>query len=176
MASCPCDACNLQFLVRSAPGDSFADTLLSAAKGETVLIEGPRGDFLLEEEATEPAIFVAVDDGFGPIKSLIEHAIAIDNVARMYLYRIDDIPHGSMFGNLCRSWNDALDNLMYRRLNAATLPADVLSEIRKDVSALAACRMYVAGPADWVSEFAAHAQAEGMRAELLRTEETGQGR
>ena len=172
VASCPCDARNLQFLVRSTPGDSFADSLVAAAKGETVLIEGPRGDFLLEEEATAPAIFVAVDDGFAPIKSLIEHAIAIDNVARMYLYRIDDMPHGSMFDNLCRSWNDALDNFMYRRLNPVTLPADALAEIRKDVPALADSRMYLAGPAHWVREFAAQAQAGGTRVEMLRIEET----
>ena len=133
-----------------------------------MLIEGPRGDFLLEEEATEPAVFVAVDDGFAPIKSLIEHAIAIDNVARMYLYRIDDTPHGSMFGNLCRSWNDALDNFTYRRLRPQTVPADALLEIRKDIPTLAEVRVYVAGPAEWVSSFVAQAQTEGARPDRLR--------
>jgi CDP-4-dehydro-6-deoxyglucose reductase len=175
VASCPCDARNLQFLVRSIPGDRFADTLLAAAKAQTVLIEGPMGDFLLEEEATEPAVFVAVEDGFAPIKSLIEHAIAIDNVARMYLYRIDDMPHGSMFGNLCRSWNDALDNFLYRRLSPQTSPADALAEIRKDVPALADARMYLAGPSTWVRSFALQAQAEGTRPERLRTAETTAG-
>lgn len=172
VASCPCDARNLQFLVRSTPGDRFAETLLAAPQTQTVLIEGPRGDFLLEEEATEPAVFVAVDDGFAPIKSLIEHAIAIDNVARMYLYRIDDTPHGSMFGNLCRSWNDALDNFTYRRLRPQTVPADALLEIRKDIPTLAEVRVYVAGPAEWVSSFVAQAQTEGARPDRLRATAT----
>jgi CDP-4-dehydro-6-deoxyglucose reductase len=173
VASCPCDARNLQFLVRSAPGDGFSDGLLGAASGETVLVEGPRGSFLLEEEATEPAVFVAVDDGFAPIKSLIEHAIAIDNVSRMYLYRIDDIPRGGVFGNLCRSWDDALDNFTYKRLDARTPPATALAEIKQDIPSLADARVYLAGPGQWVGEFAALAGTELARPDLLRTEETG---
>ena len=54
LASCPCDARNLQFLVRRREGDPFADKLLSAGRDQTVLIDGPRGEFLLEEEAAEP--------------------------------------------------------------------------------------------------------------------------
>lgn len=168
IASCPCDARNLQFLIRKRPGDSFAEGLLTLSKGHTVLIEGPRGDFLLAEEALEPAVFVAVGEGFGPIKSLIEHAMAIDNAALIQLYRIDDIPHGSLLGNLCRSWNDALDQFSYHRLEAELSPEASLAAIHHQVPDLSTCWFYVAGPDHWVQTFAAAAVEQGARADRIR--------
>jgi CDP-4-dehydro-6-deoxyglucose reductase len=170
VASCPCDARNLQFLLRRRSADGFAEALLSGPKEQTVLVEGPQGDFLLEEEAMEPAVFVAVDDGFGPIKSLIEHAIAIDNAARMYLYRIDEIPHGSPLGNLCRSWDDALDNFSYRRLQPGTHPDEALQVIDSLCPSLEKCRLYVAGPSGWVREFTEAALACGAHADFIRAD------
>ena len=45
----------------------------------TVRVEGPRGEFVLDEASTRPLVFVAFDTGFAPIKSLIEHAMALDS-------------------------------------------------------------------------------------------------
>jgi len=150
VASCPCDGRNLQFLLRRGVGDGFAETLLTGGHGQTLLIEGPRGDFLLEEEATEPAVFVAVGDGFAPIKSLVEHAIAIDNAATLHLFRVDDSPAGGQLDNLCRSWNDALDNFTYRRLDPGVAPPEAAQAIADAFADLARYRLYVAGPADYV--------------------------
>jgi CDP-4-dehydro-6-deoxyglucose reductase len=168
VASCPCDGRNLQFLVRLRGGDPFTEQLAASQKGETLLVQGPHGDFLLEEEAIESAVFVAVGDGFGPIKSQIEHAIAIDNAARMLLFRIDSAPHGGPLGNLCRSWDDALDNLRYRRLAADTSAAEAVKTIATACGELADCRLYVAGPPSWVQEFLTAAKAKGARDDYLR--------
>ena len=165
VASCPCDGRNLQFLLRRGVGDGFAESLLTGGHGQTLLIEGPRGDFLLEEEATEPAVFVAVGDGFAPIKSLAEHAIAIDNAASLNLFRVDDSPPGGQLDNLCRSWNDALDNFTYRRLAPEVGPAEAAQAIADAFADLARYRLYVAGPADYVDSLIERLNGLGVRAE-----------
>lgn len=170
VASCPCDGRNLQFLLRSGIGDGFAQTLLAGRHGQTLLIEGPRGDFLLEEEATEPAVFVAVGDGLASIKSLVEHAIAIDNAAALYLFRIDDAPAGGQLDNLCRAWNDALDNFSYRRLAPGVEPAEAARLIADAVMDLASHRLYVAGTATWLDGFIEHAIRLGVPAENIRSD------
>jgi CDP-4-dehydro-6-deoxyglucose reductase len=168
VASCPCDGRNLQFLVRMRPGDDFVAALLARGKGQMLLIEGPKGEFLLEEEALEPAVFVAVGDGFAAIKSLIEHAIAIDNAIGMHLFRIDMVPHGSLLGNLCRSWDDALDNFVYRRLEPDVSPVEVLTAVAGACGDLAKSRLYLAAPAEWSHAFVAAAREQGVPDENIR--------
>jgi CDP-4-dehydro-6-deoxyglucose reductase len=169
VASCPCDGRNLQFLARRQVGDRFVDLLLAGRKGQTLMIEGPYGRFSLEEESVDPAFFVAVGDGFAPIKSLIEHAIAIDNAVAMHLFRIDAVPHGSLLGNLCRSWHDALDNFAYHRLEPSVGPAEVVERIAGIGGDLAKLRLYVAAPADWLKGFVEDARARGLADETLRS-------
>jgi len=168
VASCPCDGRNLQFLVRRRDDDRFAVGLLNGRKGQTLLLEGPHGDFGLEEESMDPAVFVAVEDGFAPIKSLIEHAIAIDNAAAMYLFRVDAIPVGSLLGNLCRSWHDALDNFVYHRLEPQTTPMQVVDQVAA-FGDPARFRFYVAAPADWIRDFVAGACERGVSETAIRT-------
>ncbi|MBT8430169.1 MAG: 2Fe-2S iron-sulfur cluster binding domain-containing protein [Gammaproteobacteria bacterium] len=170
VASCPCDGRNLQFLVRKRPGDDFVDVLLARGKGQTLLIEGPEGNFLLEEEALEPAIFVAVGDGFAAIKSMIEHAIAIENAIGMHLFRVDKVPPGSLLGNLCRSWDDALDNFIYRRLEPDASPGAVLKAVADSCGDLAKSRLYVAAPAGWTEAFVAGALDQGALEQHIRVD------
>jgi CDP-4-dehydro-6-deoxyglucose reductase len=171
VASCPCDARNLQFFVRGEPGDALIDALHGKPRG-TVLINGPFGDFLLEEESDTPAIFLAVDDGIGPIKSLVEHAIAIDRAATLHLLRSDDLPPGSHIGNLCRSWNDALDNFTYSRLPSALSPQKAVGELVDRFPSLGNYDLYIAAPAAWLEGFraalpGAAAQPHGVKLEAV---------
>jgi len=54
---------------------------------ESLSIEGPFGSFYFREQSNCPIIFMAGGTGFGPIKAIIEHALA-EGIARpMYLYR-----------------------------------------------------------------------------------------
>ena len=161
VASCPCDARNLQFLVNRRPADDFCDALLSGTQGQTVLLEGPEGEFLLQEEARETALFVAVGEGFAPIRSLIEHAISIDNAARLQLYRVDENRPGNLLDNLCRSWHDALDNFGYRLMEPTSAPAVVLGQLLEEFPEIGECQLYVAGPAEWVKSFVSDAGARG---------------
>lgn len=159
VASCPCDARNLQFLLRR----KNCATLIDESQPDAVLtIEGPHGDFLLHEESVASAVFLSVGDGIAPIKSLVEHAIAIDNVAMLHLFRIDDIPVGSHLGNLCRAWNDALDNFTYTRLSETSTAEQALDAIEKRVVDIHSCEFYVAAPAEWIGDLRAALKTRGM--------------
>jgi CDP-4-dehydro-6-deoxyglucose reductase len=114
IASCPCNGMYLQFHVREVPGDEFSEYIFNQLKPrEKVCVTGPYGDFLFKDESSNPIIFVAFDTGMAPIKSLIEHAIALDKTQPTYLYWLVDEFSSHYQGNYCRSWVDALDNFHY---------------------------------------------------------------
>jgi CDP-4-dehydro-6-deoxyglucose reductase len=116
IASCPCDDMNLQFHVPLVPGDSFSTAVAALRPGSSLTVTGPRGDFTLDEDSPRSLVFIAVNAGFGPIKSLIEHAMALDIAEQLRLYWITTPGNHHYQGNLCRSWDDALDNFHYRAL------------------------------------------------------------
>ena len=152
VASCPCDDRNLQFHIRRRAGNAFAERVFDGLKGvDTVRIEGPRGEFVLNEESHRPLIFIACETGFAPIKSLIEHAMALDAAEALHLYWIAS-GKGHYLDNLCRSWSDALDNFRYAPLTAdGALPDEVvmqsaLQQVLQAHPRLGDYDIYVAGP------------------------------
>jgi CDP-4-dehydro-6-deoxyglucose reductase len=152
VASCPCDERNLQFHIRRRAGDAFAECVFSGLKdADTVCIDGPRGEFILDEESNRPLIFIAYDTGFAPIKSLLEHAMALDAAEALHLYWIVSGRSGHYLDNLCRSWSDALDNFRYTPLTFdATLSDEVAMQSALqpllDDRQLDGYDVYVAGP------------------------------
>ncbi len=159
VASCPCDDRNLQFHIRERAGDAFAQRVAGGLKSaDTVRVEGPEGEFVLDETSHRPALFVACDTGFAPVKSLIEHAMALDAVETLELYRIAAGAGGHYLDNLCRSWTDALDNFGYVALDPgagvsgeAALRAGLL-RVAQDHPRLEDYDVYVAGPAPLAQE------------------------
>ncbi|MDJ0779514.1 MAG: 2Fe-2S iron-sulfur cluster-binding protein [Gammaproteobacteria bacterium] len=118
IASCPCDDMNLQFHVARDPHDPIANFLAESARNnDLVNLEGPRGAFVLDEDSPNSLLFVAEGIGFATIKGLIEHAMALDAAERILLVRVggDGPPY---LHNLCRAWNDALDNFDYVTLDS----------------------------------------------------------
>ncbi len=145
VASCPCDDRNLHFHVRRRAGDAFAERVFGALKGaDAVIVEGPRGDFVLDEESHRPLVFIAYETGFAPIKSLIEHAMALDVAETLHLIWVASGAPGHYLDNLCRAWSDALDNFRYT-------PVDELAPALQGEPRLPDCDVYLAGPAPWAS-------------------------
>jgi len=56
-------------------------------ENERIRIEGPFGSFYFRENTSHPIIFMAGGTGLGPIKAIIEHALAKGVARPMYLYR-----------------------------------------------------------------------------------------
>lgn len=154
LANCPCDERNLHFHVwrEEAP---LAQRLFAGAlrEGETVSVRGPVGDFVLETEGERPLLLLACDHGFGPIKSLIEHAIASEQVDSFALYWVARGADGHYLGNQCRAWMAAFDGFSYVPL----VDADAGAGARRAVTMLGAggiapgeCDVFVSGPEPFV--------------------------
>jgi len=113
IASCPCEDRHIEVQVPRRPGDAFAEALFTALKAnDTVAVEGPYGECVLDEDSPRPVIFLAFGPGFAPIKSLIQHAMSLEIAESMDLHWVAD-DAGHYQDNLCRAWTDALDNFNY---------------------------------------------------------------
>ena len=153
VASCPCDDRNLQFHVRRCPGNAFAERVFDGLKEPaTVRLDGPYGEFVLDERSRRPLIFIAWETGFPPIKSLIEHAMALEAAETLALYWIAAAGTGRYYENLCRAWSDALDNFNYVPLmlrgDDPDEPAmrDTMEQILQRQPRIEDHDVYVAGP------------------------------
>ncbi len=119
IASCPCDDMNLQFHIAIDSHDPIASYLDESSRANDLLtLEGPVGSFALNENSPSPLVFIAQGIGFASIKGLIEHAMALDVAEKIYLFWIADGDEPLYLNNLCRAWNDALDNFEYLALES----------------------------------------------------------
>ncbi len=166
IASCPCEEMRLEFHVPQLANAPLTAALLNGElrRHTSVTIEGPRGDFVLDRDSDRSLIFLAVGTGFAPIRSLVEHAQALELAPQLHLERMPLAPHGLYLDNLCRSWTDAFDDFSYTVTDdppvgdALTNFADVFvgEHLTGDD-----CALFVAGPAGFAEPLA---QALGARA------------
>ena len=171
VASCPCDDRNLIFHVartdrRAASADFsvcvFDDRIKVA---DDVSVWGPWGSFVLENSSPRPLVFIALEEGFAPINSLIEHAIAVDAAESITLYWASAQPGGQYLPNQCRAWAAALDEFSYRALGVDELPAVLAAN-----TALAQSDVYLAGAAAAVEPLATALLATGVPPGQLHVE------
>ena len=142
IASCPCDDRNLLFHIQQdSDTASEISTFKTLSKGDEIIVTGPHGHFLLDENSKRSQLYIAYKTGFAPIKSLIEHAMALDEATNMHLYWVADKDQDLYLNNLCRSWNDALEDFHYHPV----ISKDVTKEMADDFNNLADCDVYLAG-------------------------------
>jgi len=168
VASCPCDDRNLHFHVARDPGDALAEMLFGGAirSGDSLTLWGPAGEFVLAE-SDRPLAFIACDTGFAPIKSLIEHAMAVEATESISLDWLTLRPDGPYLANQCRAWAAAFDDFRYAA-HTATDPGDGARSLVATLASalpLAERDVYVAGPRPFVEAAAAVLAASGVPAE-----------
>ena len=114
IASCPCDEKRLEFHVHKLAADAFSNMVFaSLGVGDWLNIRGPYGDFVVNETKDCPLVMIAFDTGFAAIKSILEHITAQDSERLIYLFWLACGAEGLYLNNLCRSWDDALDQMHY---------------------------------------------------------------
>lgn len=161
VASCPCEDRHIELHVRRDNRPFARKAFDDLRKDDPVTLTGPDGHFVVKMDSRRPILFIAWDDGFGPIKSLIQHAISLDVAETMHLYWVAErLPHYQ--DNYCRSLADALDNFRYQPLTA---DADITSLARGILAAhpdLTRTDVYAAGPADFLTALREGALAQGL--------------
>lgn len=175
IASCPCDDRNLEFHIQRMPDNPFAEQVFEGLKaGDPIGLQGPRGDFVLNESSPHDLVFIASGTGFAPIKSLIEHAMALDVAERLSLYWIASPANDHYLANLCRAWADALDNFDFVPLNlpdrlepGPEVFGRLLADIVSRHSPLADFDIYVAGDAVLIEAAKGQFAEQGLPPEQL---------
>ena len=166
IASCPCEDRHLEFHVRRLHGNHFSDYVFNQLKaGDSVSIRGPGGDFVLDAASHRPIIFIAFCTGFAPVKSLMEHAMALDQADSIHLLWIATNESGLYLPGLARAWADALDNFTYTPIlvggdldaTASRQENVVLNHVGpvlSSITTLPQSDIYIAGPSLIVSAMA----------------------
>lgn len=165
VASCPCDDRNVLFVVSREAGDALAPHLFSGdiQVGSALTLLGPHGDFVLAD-GYRPLVFAACDEGFAPIKSLIEHALSLDTVPSISLFWLATRSDGHFFSNQCRAWSEALDPFEYELVSHT----DVVMGAQQIAQAMRAdlfdidCDFYLAGPVAFVNALRDALRAVGV--------------
>lgn len=117
IASCPCNGMFLQFHLARRADEPFTVHVFERLRQNDIIdVTGPFGDFTLDESSARPLVMVAQDTGFAPVKSLLEHVIALELPQPLTLIWASAFEDGFYMANLCRSWVDALDNFTYQPL------------------------------------------------------------
>jgi len=91
MANAPADTNRVELHIRHMPGGMFTDTVFGV--GDKVLkpreilrVEAPLGSFFLREDSDKPIVFLASGTGFAPIRAILQHMVAKNDVRPAVLY------------------------------------------------------------------------------------------
>jgi CDP-4-dehydro-6-deoxyglucose reductase len=116
-------------------------------------------------------VFAACDTGFGPIKSLIEHAMASEHVESFALHWLATRGDGHYLDNQCRAWAAAYDQFAYEPLVDADQAAGARLLVDRAATrpGLAASDVFIAGPSTFVFEAAQAFIAAGVAAGQTHT-------
>jgi CDP-4-dehydro-6-deoxyglucose reductase len=108
---------NLQMHIRRVPGGRFTDQVFTTLREREVWrINGPHGSFFLREDAysaARPALLIAGGAGFGPIKAIVEHAIASGSQRQFHLYWGGRHRADLYLAELAESWAAAHANISF---------------------------------------------------------------
>ncbi len=115
-------------------------------------------------ESDHPLVFAACDIGFAPVKSLIEHAMAVDASESLSLYWLTTRTDGHFLANQCRAWSEALDQFDYSLhtdVDAVAGAVALLQAMQADLF-VGRCDFYVAGPELFVEAAVGGLHASGV--------------
>ncbi|MCG5527265.1 MULTISPECIES: CDP-6-deoxy-delta-3,4-glucoseen reductase [Halorhodospira] len=114
LASSPLEDDHLELHIRHIPGGRFTDHVFQRMReGELLRIEGPLGQLYLRDDGDRPALLVGGGTGFGPLKGILEHALARGDRRRFHLYWGTRERAGLYLDDLARRWAETYPGVDY---------------------------------------------------------------
>jgi ferredoxin-NADP reductase len=179
IASSPADAPRLLFATRLT-GSAFKRTLLEAAAGFEIDVDGPFGSFVLHKNIARPAVFFAGGIGITPFRSIIKDATERRLPHRMTLFYSNRTAEASAFLSDLETWQAANPNFrLVASIDEPSSPAGwshhaglmnaAFIKPYLDGSAHAVC--YLAGPPGFVKAMRAALDELAIDPDDIRTEE-----
>ena len=155
LASCPCNGRDLMFHFYRQESDPVATHVFNQVKTrDTVVIDGPYGEFVLQQPLAERIVFMAYDTGFAPIKSLIEHVLSLEMATPVDLLWLASESGWHYLGNQCRAWQDVINNFNFELIQTRCLKGDPQNQqdclealVKSWQDRLDGADVYLAGPA-----------------------------
>ena len=144
IASCPCDSLNLQFHIAANDAELFS-RVRKLGTPDCITLHGPFGGFVFEEHSGRPSLFIAYGAGFAPIKSLLEHTLALEREQPVHVLWLA-AEHGHYLHNYCRALADALDNVHYVPLVDEGAGQDVLAQALESLENAPDFDVYLSAP------------------------------
>ena len=175
IASCPCDASNVEFHIPVNIKNPFTDAIMHTIKiNDNITLNGPVGSFVLDEESPNSLIFVAWNSGFAAIKSLIEHAMSLNHAPNIHFYWMTTKTENHYLDNLCRSWNDALDNFTYSPIlceeKTNIITDSFMQNLHNDHNHLLNIDLYIATPKQLNQHFKTLLTSQGIKEQNMHFE------
>jgi len=168
IANAPTNSSLIELHVRQIENGKFTNFVFNGLEEKSLLrIEGPKGDFFFREDSKKPVILVAGGTGLGPIKSIIEHAIATKLNRKIYLYWgvRDEV---DLYMDLPKQWAAEYDNIHFVPVlsepnNAWQGKTGFVHEsVLKDFDDLTGYEIYACGPPEMVKSAANTFVDQGM--------------
>lgn len=166
VASCPCEERRVELHVPRV--SRLGQHVGELRQNDAVEIVGPFGGFVLDETSSRPLLLIAEGLGYAPIKSLVQHALSLDQAPAIALHWLAGT--GGLYQeSLARSYASALDNFTYIAAPAGSDRDAFLAGIaaRPD---LAACDVFAAGSAAFLASAQQRLGAAGLPSAQWRAE------
>ena len=170
IANAPYDDQLLELHIRLVEDGAFTPRVFNEMKEKDILrIEGPFGNFTLNEESTRPIIFVAGGTGFAPVKGMMVHAIQSELKQPIYLYWGARAKQDLYLDSLPTAWRE-YSNFYYIPVLSAPKPEDqwqgrtgfVHQAVLDDFSDLSGYELYVSGPPAMIDAMRPEAILKGL--------------
>lgn len=86
IATPPSDAGHFEVCVRAVAGGSGSNFIHRLRPGQKLTVEGPFGDFVLDEDSKRDIVMIATGTGMAPIKSMLMHLLERRSQRRVRLF------------------------------------------------------------------------------------------
>ncbi|SMN10683.1 CDP-6-deoxy-delta-3,4-glucoseen reductase-like [uncultured Candidatus Thioglobus sp.] len=168
IANAPTNSAMIELHIRLIENGKFTHFIFNKLEEKSLLkIEGPKGDFFFREDSKKPVILIAGGTGFGPIKSIVEHAIFTKLNRKIYIYWgvRDEV---DMYMDLPQQWAQENENISFVLVLSEPhgdwqgKTGFVHDSVLKDFDDLTGYEVYACGPPAMVKSAATTFVGHGM--------------